>query len=751
MTKKTFFLLALALAFALAPSLEAQTKQTTVTVNWQEMPSKISWDGRTLDGMPHRGGPSDILHIRAIKFGRLHGGGDNRVVSILDGNGRETGKTTLDKIQKNAIESGISYIINLSANHRLEISGIGTESGGLVGKKFYVIRGPTKLYINYTDRWPDYVYIDYPSDHDTMVYENWAEYKKEITGLFVDMYILPMVRYSEVKKLYNEVRLQFYEYVTVDTTPADRVRRSNQCPDWLAVGCTCAGDIPRHIIYTTAWKRGLVGGLLEVIPDSFGGFVGDTFGGAFSEEIGDAFAEALGETAEAIIGFEKDTTKIPAVLAATLGYHYGWYPDEETFKSRFRNHAIVLYSKAAFPPAGAGIAGIGLRTLIDLGVDKLGNLLGMTALGKVVNFAIGGITAAWNVSDIGYRADRFFKVSGTVVGWDTPTYTIPEPERPLNWTAVTDSKFVRSINGIAYGYVRGQGGTWVAVGSGGQIAHSDNGARWAALTPPVNSRDPGESSFGGTTVNAVAYGTTVNSPLFVAVGDSGKIAYSPDGKEWTAVKPGTSSRDPGESTFGTSTIHGVAYGNGRWVAVGNGGKIAYSTNGASWTAATNNGGFDANNINAVAYGNGRFVATGGGKKMAYSSNGSSWTAVSNAPSSAISIIYANNRWVAGAGQGNIALSPDGETWRAVPKANNGGFGDNAANNTITGLAFGNNRFVAVGWRGRIAYSADALNWTAVTTANNGGFGGNTHILAVAYGNGRFVAVGQYGKMAYVNW
>ena len=44
------------------------------------------------------------------------------------------------------------------------------------------------------------------------------------------------------------------------------------------------------------------------------------------------------------------------------------------------------------------------------------------------------------------------------------------------------------------------------------------------------------------------------------------MAYSPDGITWTAVA---------DSTFGTSTIRSICYGNGKYVAVGDNGKMAY--------------------------------------------------------------------------------------------------------------------------------------------------------------------------------
>ena len=58
---------------------------------------------------------------------------------------------------------------------------------------------------------------------------------------------------------------------------------------------------------------------------------------------------------------------------------------------------------------------------------------------------------------------------------------------------------------------------------------------------------------------------------FVAVGgyeaSGGQIGWSDDGTNWELVQ---------NTTFGSSMINGIAYGNGRFIAVGDGGKMAYS-------------------------------------------------------------------------------------------------------------------------------------------------------------------------------
>ena len=67
--------------------------------------------------------------------------------------------------------------------------------------------------------------------------------------------------------------------------------------------------------------------------------------------------------------------------------------------------------------------------------------------------------------------------------------------------------------------------------------------------------------------------------------------------EWTLRKQGSSS------------LMGVAYGNGRFVAVGRRGTILTSSDGVSWTERSSG---TSQDLHGVTYGNGLFVAVGSG-------------------------------------------------------------------------------------------------------------------------------------------
>ena len=301
---------------------------------------------------------------------------------------------------------------------------------------------------------------------------------------------------------------------------------------------------------------------------------------------------------------------------------------------------------------------------------------------------------------------------------------------PVNWTAVSSSTFGSSINGIAWG-----NNAWVAVGYEGKIAYSSNGRTWTSVpsgTGAGQSTFPSHSGVLANSIWAVAWGNN----KFVAGSNYGRLAYSADGRSWTAVA---------DSGF-SAGIFGIAWGNNRFVAGGRDGRIAYSADGISWTAVADST-FRNDDIYAFAYGNGRFVAVGDQGRMAYSADGASWTRVANSTfgnDDILAIAWGNNRFVAGGYRGRMAYSADGVSWTAVDMGSIFGTGNF---DRISAIAWGNNRFVAVGFEGKMAYSTDGQSWTAVS---NNRFGSET-IRAVAYGNGRFVAGGYNGRMAYADW
>ncbi|WP_342648978.1 hypothetical protein [Pseudomonas sp. REB1044] len=121
-------------------------------------------------------------------------------------------------------------------------------------------------------------------------------------------------------------------------------------------------------------------------------------------------------------------------------------------------------------------------------------------------------------------------------------------------------------------------------------------------TSNVQSFSSRISTFGTSTILSMKL---CNGKMFI-VGADGKMAYSADGLNWTAVA---------DTSFGGTIIRDIAYGNGKYVAVGDGGKTAVSEDGIGWVQQANT--FAGTDIRSVAYGNGNFVAVGASGKIAY--------------------------------------------------------------------------------------------------------------------------------------
>jgi hypothetical protein len=102
---------------------------------------------------------------------------------------------------------------------------------------------------------------------------------------------------------------------------------------------------------------------------------------------------------------------------------------------------------------------------------------------------------------------------------------------------------------------------------------------------PVTWLDVTDSSFGLSNINAINYNQALD--LYVAVGNTGKIATSTNTQNWTQRT----------STFGENSVFCVAYGNNLYVAGGSSGKLATSVDGVTWTARSS--GFGATPILAV--------------------------------------------------------------------------------------------------------------------------------------------------------
>lgn len=223
---------------------------------------------------------------------------------------------------------------------------------------------------------------------------------------------------------------------------------------------------------------------------------------------------------------------------------------------------------------------------------------------------------------------------------------------------------LQTDQGLAFG-----NNTFVAVGNSGAVASSPDGSSWSTTNVP-----------GGDMLKSVAY---LNGQ-FIAVGDAADpVADSPiltsaDGQSWT------------NRTSGTSTsLTGVAYGGGEYLAVGFNVALS-SVDGVDWTDVTPPSPF-VFVPTRIAYGNGVFVAMGPAGSYV-STNGLDWRSV---PTGGYSLVFDGTRFVMGGSTGEIRSSTNGLNWTSHPS---GTF------QQISDLAVGPNTLVAVGLNGMILES-----------------------------------------------
>lgn len=178
-------------------------------------------------------------------------------------------------------------------------------------------------------------------------------------------------------------------------------------------------------------------------------------------------------------------------------------------------------------------------------------------------------------------------------------------------------------------------------GSSGLLRSADGGDTWTFINPLA------------TTTN----GYCVGPDRIIVVGNSGKIAYTTDGENWTLGTSGT-----------TTTLYSAGYSPtlGMYVAVGASGNLRTSVDGGStWTTRTS--GFSTTTIRAVAWSTiaGCFVAVGASGKISSSTDGITWTARTSGHTDEMLVIavQSDGSFVATRSTGSWAtISADGITW-----------------------------------------------------------------------------------------
>lgn len=232
----------------------------------------------------------------------------------------------------------------------------------------------------------------------------------------------------------------------------------------------------------------------------------------------------------------------------------------------------------------------------------------------------------------------------------------------------------------------------LAVGNGGAIRISPDGATWLAQCP---------AGAGSGCVAVDLYDVHYADSKAVAVGAGGRIMTSLDGVAWITQCPA------GAGTgCVTADLHDVTFASGQWMAVGNAGTILTSANGSSWTAEAS--GTTAANLRAVAFG-----SVGGGQ----------WVVSGVIPDPCVPLCSTPHLF--------LAFSSNGDAWT-----------ENDATDSqywLNGLAFGGDYLVGAGTNGGNAFRCDAdAALAAATPVSCEGNNWSNPCRDVEYGSGQFI-------------
>jgi len=310
----------------------------------------------------------------------------------------------------------------------------------------------------------------------------------------------------------------------------------------------------------------------------------------------------------------------------------------------------------------------------------------------------------------------------------------------------------------------------------------------SSTSAPVDAwTQAGTPSFSTTLIEAVAWSPRLN--LFAAVGQSGKVATSPDGDTWTQHS----------AIFSAAQALDIVWSDASKVfyCVGNNGAFAYSSDGSTWTEQViseievSGGSFNINCVIANSDASLIVVASNVGTIASSADGGETWQKANTTLSGDS---FLGGCWSDRLGKfylstfsGNVYSSADGSNWSAAATpsfsgdpiywitdseqagrlvAVGGSFSTPKLAYSTDGDAFTQSatpamsgaranyveycveleKYVAAGNGGQLAYSSDGNTWTLAATPSFG----STAITDIAYSPllGKLSAVGGSGKIAY---
>ncbi|MDF2522711.1 MAG: multidomain protein with s-layer y region, glug motif, ig motif, i-set domain, pkd domain [Clostridiales bacterium] len=307
---------------------------------------------------------------------------------------------------------------------------------------------------------------------------------------------------------------------------------------------------------------------------------------------------------------------------------------------------------------------------------------------------------------------------------------IPTPVRSagtgIETWAMRDCPTDKTLKSVTFG-----NDIFVAVGDSGTIIWSNDGKDWNTVTnsPTVQN------------LSSVVYGANV----FVAVGEGGTIIKSGDGKNWALVQPSGDLN----SYNGSLKFYDVTY-SSKFIATGNwnyGGVFIYSNDGQNWSSFEDEiswtsgvyHGTDSSSLGiyGIAWGGNKYVGVGksfdGYPLLIESTDDSGINWVNNKVLSKANTLYdvaydGGTFYIVGNEGGIIKKSSGQSSWSAVVSD---------ISNHLMGVAAHDGTVVAVGQSGRIFASKDnGESWDLKYTAS-----GVYSLYSVTYGKNSFVAVG----------
>jgi hypothetical protein len=292
-------------------------------------------------------------------------------------------------------------------------------------------------------------------------------------------------------------------------------------------------------------------------------------------------------------------------------------------------------------------------------------------------------------------------------------------------------------NAAHLGKVKFLGGMFVAVGGSGALMTSVDGKTWIA-------RNSGTTA----DLRGVAYGFFSAPPnLFMAVGTAGTVITSPDGTNWTQV-----------TTPYTCDFNDVANSGGKFViattrALTNQPNIVVSTDGTTWSGikyraigAPPNGSPDFGSYftGAILSSPGGFIATGGlefADDVWKSSTGTSWTYVTNSDQVVGGIAYGNGTYIMVGWEGFPFVSTNlGNSWFWTSRSNLSVAYNGSLPMVGNDITFGNGTFLAASgfMKNGLLTTTNGVTWKRRSAMTN------LDIDSAAFGKSTFVGVGPDG-------